>query len=316
MARNFWRFLNFLLLAVWTGTGLNAAEDSLIIDSPALRGLVQEEKKDEGPKADKSCYHLFRPVPKDLMRELNTDRPDQTESPYTVDAGHFQIEWNLFGFTRDRRNREHLDERTDNFSFVSTNFKMGLTNSIDLQFVFDSWQIQNEVSRNAAGAIVRETRQGIGDLTTRLKINIFGNDDGPLAVGIMPYVKIPTNQEGLGNKKYEGGLIVPVSVSLPKGWDMGFMTELDVVHNDPRKGYHSEFFNTITFAHEIKGKLDGYVEFAARVDTRNASAWAGQVDCGMNYSFTKNVKLDWGVNVGVTRSADDVSPFAGLTVRF
>jgi hypothetical protein len=35
---------------------------------------------------DKSQFHLFNPTPKALMRELSTDRPDQTESPYTVDA--------------------------------------------------------------------------------------------------------------------------------------------------------------------------------------------------------------------------------------
>ncbi len=37
--------------------------------------------------ADKSGCHLFNPVPTKLLRELNTDRPDKTESPFTVDAG-------------------------------------------------------------------------------------------------------------------------------------------------------------------------------------------------------------------------------------
>ena len=42
--------------------------------------------------ADKSVFNLFNPVPKDLMRELAADRPDKTDCPFTVDAGHFQIE--------------------------------------------------------------------------------------------------------------------------------------------------------------------------------------------------------------------------------
>jgi hypothetical protein len=42
-----------------------------------------------GP-ADKSAFSLFNPTPRELMREMSTDRPDTTESPYTVDAGHFQ----------------------------------------------------------------------------------------------------------------------------------------------------------------------------------------------------------------------------------
>jgi hypothetical protein len=297
-----------------------AEEDAVLVENKALQRLAPDKPDGPGeadaPKPDKSRYNLFCPVPADLMRDFNTDRPDQTESPYTVDAGHYQIEWGLFSFTRDRRTLERIGVRGDNYTLGSANFKMGLANRIDLQFVFDAWEIQNERSRNAASAIVRKTRQGLGDLTTRLKINVFGNDGGKVALGVMPYLKVPTNQDGLGNHKVEGGLIVPVAVSLPRGWDMGFMTQLDAVYDGGRHSYHSEFFNTITFSHKIAGELDGYAEFAARVDTHNGSAWAGQVDCGMNYSFTKNVKLDWGVNIGVTRSADDVNPFVGLSVRF
>ena len=40
-------------------------------------------------------YHLFAPVPRSAMRPLSTDRPDTTESPYTVDAGHFQMEMDV-----------------------------------------------------------------------------------------------------------------------------------------------------------------------------------------------------------------------------
>src|SRR5262249_21358904 len=115
----------------------------------------------EKPKVDKSGYNLFKPVPKDQMREMSTDRPDQTESPYTVDAGHFQVEWNVFGFTRDRKNVEHSGERVDNYQYLAPNFKMGLTNRIDLQFVFDGYQIQNERERDEDGRIFKETRQGI-----------------------------------------------------------------------------------------------------------------------------------------------------------
>jgi hypothetical protein len=286
-------------------------------DKPPIKSAT-EKVFDEGdkPKADKSGYNLFRPTPKDQMRDLNTDRPDQTESPITVDAGHFQVEWNVFAFTRDRTTADHSGERSDNFQYMAPNFKMGLTNRIDLQFVFDGWQIQNERSRNEDGEIFHETRQGIGDFTTRLKINVFGNDGGKVALGVMPFIKLPTNQEDLGNNDVEGGLIIPVGVELPKGWGMGFMTEIDIVRGEGEDHYHTEFLNTITFSHDIWGSLDGYVEFAAAVNTEDGSKWAGQVDAGMNYSFTDDIKLDWGVNIGVTRSAPDVQPFLGLTLRF
>ena len=37
-------------------------------------------------------YNLFKPVPQGMLRPLAADRPDATESPQTVDAGHLQLE--------------------------------------------------------------------------------------------------------------------------------------------------------------------------------------------------------------------------------
>lgn len=50
--------------------------------------LAGPQEREAAP--DKSGYHLFNPTPTALMREMSTDRPDQTESAYTADAGHFQ----------------------------------------------------------------------------------------------------------------------------------------------------------------------------------------------------------------------------------
>ncbi len=59
--------------------------------------LAEADAVDESVSAlqDKSRYHLFNPTPVGRMREMSTDRPDKTESPYTVDAGHFQWEMDL-----------------------------------------------------------------------------------------------------------------------------------------------------------------------------------------------------------------------------
>jgi hypothetical protein len=69
------------------------------------------------------------------MREMNTDRPDTTESAYTVDAGHYQIEMSFFDYARDRAD----GERTETWRFGAVNLKAGLCNQADLQIVFDSY---------------------------------------------------------------------------------------------------------------------------------------------------------------------------------
>ena len=45
--------------------------------------------------ADKSAYSILNPTPDRLLRDMTTDRPDTTESPFTVDAGRMQVETNV-----------------------------------------------------------------------------------------------------------------------------------------------------------------------------------------------------------------------------
>src|ERR1041384_1354006 len=159
-------------------------------------------------RPDKSGYTLFRPVPDSLMREMETDRPDKTESAYTVDAGHFQIEMDILGYTRDHTK----DQRTESFGIASTNFKMGVVNHIDLQLVVESFNILETTDR---GTGMHSRVSGYGDLTLRSKINLWGDDGGPTALSVMPFVKLPTAKHDLGNGAVEGGVIFPFAMELP-----------------------------------------------------------------------------------------------------
>jgi hypothetical protein len=246
------------------------------------------------------------------LRDLSTDRPDATESPYTVDAGHIQVELDAVRFTSDRHNVERSGTRVEAWSFGEANLKVGLLRNIDLQIVAPAWQ-EVRISDRATGV----TRQrGFGDLTVRLKWNLWGNDGGTTAFALMPFVKIPTGDDDLGNGAVEGGLIVPLAVELPGGWAMGLMAEFDYLEDGDGRGFHTEFVNTITFSHDIIGPLGGFVEFVSVATTERNADWIGQVDLGLTFAVNENVQLDAGVNLGVSRAADDLSTFVGISWRF
>jgi hypothetical protein len=268
-----------------------------------------EIKPDATP--DKTIYSLFNPTPRDLMREMSTDRPDQTESPYTVDAGHFQVEMDLVSAVFDRDKSRGGDVRTTGCG-TSLNLKAGLLNSVDIQFVLDAY-VSERVEDRVAGTT--DKADGFGDLQTRLKISLWGNDGGKTAFGIMPFIKWPLSESSLRNGKTEGGVIFPLAVELPVGWGMGAMTECDFV-SDGSGGYDVEYFNTITFGHDIVGDLGGYVEFASLVTPESDGDWQGQVALGFTYGFSENTQLDFGCNFGVTDSAPDFNPFLGFSFRF
>lgn len=63
--------------------------------SDEVRVAFSDRGHSSSGAVDKRQFTLFNPTPDKLMREMSTDRPDTTESPYTVDAGHFQFELDL-----------------------------------------------------------------------------------------------------------------------------------------------------------------------------------------------------------------------------
>lgn len=257
---------------------------------------------------DKSGYGLFNPVPDALMRELTPDRPDKTESPYTVDAGHYQLEMDFANYTYDKTD----GTTTKAWNVAPFNLKVGLRNNLDLQFVFDNY-LNVRTKDNSGNSM---TQSGVGDLTARLKLNLWGNDGGQTAFGLLPYVKFPTSTDGLGNSAVEGGVIFPLAVKLPGDFDLGLETAVGFLRDDNGSNYHTDFINSVTLGHAIFGKLSGYVEFFSEVSTEVYTSWIGTLDTGLEWMLTENVQLDCGCNFGVTSAADDFNPFAGITVRF
>jgi len=264
----------------------------------------------DAARPDKSAYTLFNRTPESQLRDLTTDRPDLTESPYTVDAGWVQVEMDVFAYGRDHDKLDGADLKATALSFANINLKFGLTSNVDLQTVIEPY---TRVRVNDRISGTRDRVSGFGDITSRLKINFWGNDGGGTAFAVMPFVKWPTNQHGLGNKSVEGGLIAPLAVELPGGWGMGLMTEFDVVRNEADTGYAMDWVNTATFSHDIAGKLGGYVEIATNL-TRGRDL--ATFDCGLTYGVNAHLQLDAGANFGLTRATEDHVVFTGVSFRF
>ncbi len=256
-------------------------------------------------------YSLLDPVPRQAMRPLSTDRPDQTESPYSVDAGHVQFEFEVakatFGTVSadgDRSGRELV--------VGGVNAKVGLTPRSDLQWIYDG-QVVSWRRSDATGRL--EQRSGAGDLQTRLKVNLWGNDGGVTALALMPYVKLPLSASHVRNGHAEGGLIVPLAVELAPGWSLGGQTQVDWVHYDPA-GHGLEWGNTVTLGRDITERWAGFIELAARIAPESGLPWQGQFDLGFTWEAREGLQLDFGCFFGITRSAPDYMPFLGLTWRY
>jgi hypothetical protein len=100
--------------------------------------------------------------PSGKLKELETDRPDKTESTVTVDKGHAQLEVEIASFT-------HSKSRADLVSIGSFEIKYGVSDHVDLQILFDPY-----VKELNGGAVVPRSL-GFRDTTIRLKWNLSGD---------------------------------------------------------------------------------------------------------------------------------------------
>lgn len=273
---------------------------------------AQEATRHDSASPPKSRYTLFHPTPPDRLRELSTDRPDQTESPYTVDAGHVQVEMDLVNAARDVDRSDGGNVRATLWGVAPLNVKLGLLNNVDVQVVLDTYMRSH--TRDGKSGIA-DTMSGFGDLTTRLKVNFWGNDRGRTAFGVMPFVKWPLSRSDLRNGRTEAGVIFPFAADVGGGWGFGAMTEVDVVAGEAG-GHDMEFVNSITLGHDVARKLGTYVEFVAVTGSAPGFRRQMQADVGLTFGWRENVQFDVGCNFGANESAFDLNPFSGLSVRF
>src|SRR6185503_17207112 len=95
---------------------------------PAVLPLdARAESADSGkPEVDKSVFNLVNATPAEYLRALDTDGPGSTESPYTVDAGHFQVEMTLVSYTSDRESFDGVTQRFEAWAIAPMTLKIGL----------------------------------------------------------------------------------------------------------------------------------------------------------------------------------------------
>lgn len=273
---------------------------------------ADDESTPDPGVADKSGYNLFNPTPDDQMRKFTPDRPTKGFSVRTVDAGHFEMETDLVNYTYSK----YLGITSRSFEGLDPNLKVGITNWADLELQFNGLQSMQSVESGSGATVAHGI--GFGDVFLRMKVNLFGNDDGPAGLAIIPYVKLPSSVPIISNGAVEGGLIVPFALRLPQDYIVTLMTEVDALKNADNSGTHPNFVNLIGVSHPIPGieGANGMVELFSSTGTDPASPLIYTFDLGMNFRLDEHTILDFGLNLGLNKAAPKAQLYTGVSVRF
>jgi hypothetical protein len=260
---------------------------------------------------DKSGYTLFDPVPDDLLRKFAPDRPTKGFSVRTVDAGHFEIETDLINFTYSK----YLGVTTRNYQALDPTFKLGVTNWMDVEVQFNGLQYTQMFDGGSVPNFQNST--GFGDVFLRTKINLLGNDSGPVGFALIPYVKLPSSTPLISNGAVEGGLIAPLALR-PGDFIVTLMTEVDDLKSATSNNRFANFVNLVSVSHGVPGTegINAMVELFSSVGTDPGTAPVYTLDFGMNFRLSQHIILDVGLNLGLNSAAPKAQVYTGISARF
>ena len=235
-----------------------------------------------------------------------TDRPTKANAVCTVPTGDWQLESSAVGWARMKADGGTMDVLAIGASVV----KLGVSSRADLQVGFAPFL---RVTAKAAGA--RERESGFGDVVVRYKHRLTA-DEARVQIAAIPFVKLPTASDNLGNGKVEGGLALPVSFALgPATLTLG--PEFDLLADGDGHGRHAAIVQLVNLAAPVAPRLTLVGELWTNMNfDPDGTARQASADVAAAYAVSSNFQVDAGANVGLTRDTADIELYAGASIRF
>ncbi len=226
------------------------------------------------------------------IASIQTDRPDQTECPFTVPKNHFQVE-NGFSF-------EQTDDHTKTFSHPSTLLKFGVTDLFELRLITEFTAIY----------VNKQAVSGIAPVTIGFKTNLVKEK------GIIPLTSFighltisdcasPEFQSTYYAPSFRFTMQHTLSGKFTLGYNLG--AEWNGESAEPT------FIYTLTTGYAISEKTGSYVELYGFVP--QTSIADHRFDAGLNYLLKKNILIDISGGVGLSENSPDYYAALGFSFR-
>lgn len=266
---------------------------------------------------DKSDFTLFDPTPDSDLRQYSPDRPGKSHTPITVDAGHVSFESDIWNDTWDHWTGYGVTTRA--YTLINPEVRVGLTNNteFDVTVPLYSVQVTKAQTADSKGVVQRMALEGVGDLNVGGQINLFGNDGGDQALGLVGAIKIPTAVTNLGNNMAEFALNVPFTTTLPEGFGLTIEPATDLLRNQNKQGYQGDYQLLININRPVyKDVVTLSLELALDFPGDHNTGHRHTLDPLVQWMVMPWLQLDAGVFIGLTKAAPDLYSFTGISIRY
>lgn len=234
-----------------------------------------------------------------------TDRPTKSGNTCTVPAGDVQIEADVFNWSRS--SADGVTSKTS--LFTNPTFKYGVLPDLDVELNWTPWE---QVRTTVQGRTF--TVSSVGDLVLSTKWEPIAGD--AFSTALVPFVKLPTASDDVGNGHVEGGLIWRVKFALPAKFNLILAPQLDAFENADRTGAHPNLINVINLSRSfgqwtVLGEIWNQQSFEPAGTLAQTTA-----DTAVAYRVTDTLQLDIGANFGLDRNAPQQQYILGVAKRF
>jgi Putative MetA-pathway of phenol degradation len=210
---------------------------------------------------------------------IQTDRPDQTETPFTVPKNHFQME-NGFSF-------ERTNNSTKSYTGPSILFKYGLNDHFEVGLITEFATIKSD-----------QTISGLNPVTIRIKEKIADENGILPTTSFMAYLTIPHfATENLKTTYFAPAFKFTMQHTLSDKFSIGYNLGLEWDGESP----YPIFIYTFTNDYSISDKIAVFVEIYGFAPQKSKADH--RFDYGLSYLLRSNVSLDISGGIGLTHNA-------------
>ncbi len=231
---------------------------------------------------------------------LVTDRPDFTESAFTVDPGRFQVE---LGYT-------YLDQgEVTTHAFGELLARVGILRRLEARVGLNSFAVSNSPDRSV---------QGLEDVSIGVKAGLYeppAGESGLLPVtALIIGVTVPTGSDAIDAADgVQPGAILALAWTLTSrlslggnlGWRYGSV---------PGDRYH-ELRSSASLGLGIADRLGGFVEWYGIYPESPGGPVRHVIDSGLAYLISSDVQIDARIGVDLA-SSSDTDWFTGIGLAF
>lgn len=232
--------------------------------------------------------------------KIDTDRPDQTESPYTVPGKWVQFE---MGFLRER-DRQSGNYKSIYFEYPTLLTKYGIGKRFELRLITGLASLKEEVVNGTS------TASGLHNLQLGGKVNIFKEKK------IAPMVSLIAHYDFARFRKWYKDSVDGVNFrfTIQKTLTPLVGLGLNLGMEWERFGSPPAYIYTFAPGFNLSEKWYAYIELFGSVWKNDDPEHS--IDGGIAYYLNPNLKLDISAGFGINKKAPDNYIAIGASFRF